>query len=752
MTMSMTRRVSSKTKTRESANELYLKSEQLLRFRIAFALVSLILCVGIGTFAGDEFEFRSTAAIVGGVSIYSFIGLAFVVRRLRYSSARLRAFNMILITLDVVSLTGLVHFTRGIESDLYVLYMLPILLSSYTFGKKGIYFAALLVTVSYIGLLVSENAELLPYVFSRDNDRGLAAAYSDKLWRRILARAFFFASVSMLWARFCDYMSRVARQGAERLLEQLDANERLISDSDERAKRERLINSINKGVRSTLELDKIFETAVVHLAQAVQTDLVALICPAQIQLGAGGASPTASGSWKSYAPKVVEETREHNSGPVLSSYLAQFILDYKGNYERDSGGAKVKTFLFHDPAEEPFFAPVAAEMKTLGFKTLVIQPMMYGEESRGVFILADKSETRTFTESDVVLTKVVAGQVAVAVEHANLVAQLSRKNKDLVTKNLNLDSKNIELKTVQSQLIHQEKMASLGRLVAGIAHELNNPINFVHGNLPYLKQYVEELKKVISAIDELPAEQRKPVDDLKNKLKYDFLVSDLDNIIADLNEGAERIRHIIRDLKSFSRLDEAELKEASIQEGLESTMKILSQYYGRDKIPVEADYAQIPPVLCYPGQLNQVWMNLLSNAAQAMNTAAESRSSNNSGVSTSGSAPASSHASTPTPVLKIKTELSEQTNQTSGSVLVSIADCGGGIKEEVRSKIFDPFFTTKAVGQGTGLGLSICHSIIERHGGQIWFDSVMGEGTTFYVRLPLQAVTRQLADSLSEPD
>jgi signal transduction histidine kinase len=731
MTMSMTRRVGSKAKTRESTNELYLKSEQLLRFRIAFALVSLILCVGIGTFAGDEFEFRSTAAIVGGVSMYAFVGLAFIVRRLRYSSARLRAFNMIMITLDVISLTGLVHFTRGIESDLYVLYMLPILLSSYTFGKKGIYFSALLVTVSYIGLLVSENAELLPYVFSHENDRGLAAAYSDKLWRRILARAFFFASVSLLWARFCDYMSRVARQGAERLLEQLDANERLISDSDERAKRERLINFINKAVRSTLELDKIFETAVVHLAQAVQTDLVALICPNS-----------------SSGPVVVEETREHNSGPVLSADLAQFILNYKGNYERTSDGAKVKTFLFHDPAEEPFFAPVAAELKNLGFKTLVIQPMMYGEESRGVFMLADKSQTRTYTESDVVLTKVVAGQVAVAVEHANLVSQLSRKNKDLVTKNLNLDSKNIELKTVQSQLIHQEKMASLGRLVAGIAHELNNPINFVHGNLPYLKQYVEELKKVISAIDELPAEQRKPVDDLKNKLKYDFLVSDLDNIIADLNEGAERIRHIIRDLKSFSRLDEAELKEASIQEGLESTMKILSQYYGRDKIPVEADYAEIPPVLCYPGQLNQVWMNLLSNAAQAMNTAAEAKPSNNSGSSASASTSSSASSSSSTPVLKIKTELSDQGD---GSVLVSITDCGGGIKEEVRSKIFDPFFTTKAVGQGTGLGLSICHSIIERHGGQIWFDSVMGQGTTFYVRLPLQAITKQLA-AMSEPD
>ncbi|MBK7839339.1 MAG: HAMP domain-containing histidine kinase [Candidatus Obscuribacter sp.] len=186
------------------------------------------------------------------------------------------------------------------------------------------------------------------------------------------------------------------------------------------------------------------------------------------------------------------------------------------------------------------------------------------------------------------------------------------------------------------------------------------------------------------------------------------MVSDLDNIIADLNEGSNRIRHIIRDLKSFSRLDEAELKEASIAEGIESTLKILSQYYGRDKIPVEINFEGVPQVLCYPGQLNQVWMNLLSNAAQAMQNV-------------------------PNPLLKVQGKAEGST------VLVEISDCGGGIKPEVQSKIFDPFFTTKPVGQGTGLGLSICHSIIERHGGQIWFTSEMGKGTTFFIRVPLTA-------------
>lgn len=716
-----------RSKSRELTSELYLKSEQLLRFRIAFSLVSLCLCVGIYSFAGVEFEFYRATGIICSVSIYSFIGLAFVVKALRSSRAKLQSFNAILLVLDALALTGLVHFTHGIESDLYVLYLLPIMLSSYTFGRRGIYLVAAFVALCYIGLLVYESSPLLPYLLQSTNPRGLASAFAFKLWRRIFARAFFFTSVAFLWARFCDYLSRVSRRSNERLLEQLEANEKLIAESEERAKRERLINSINKGVRSTLELDSILRSAVNQLSQAVSADLVAILCP-----------PTTGESTNIYVqasePSTAALDKESASGaanqPVgsISARLQSFILSRRSSYLKDDAGKKIKTFVFTDAPADQFFADVKEEIESSGFRSIVLQPMMYGEISRGVIILADRRKDKVFEESELVLTKVVAGQVAVAIEHANLVGELSSKNRDLVGKNLNLDAKNLELKTMQSQLIHHEKMASLGRLVAGIAHELNNPINFVHGNLPYLKQYADELKKLVDKASEIEEEHRRDFDELKRKIKYDFLISDLDNIIADLNEGSERIRHIIRNLRSFSRLDEAELKEASISEGIESTLKILSQYYGNDKIPVHFSpgFASMPQVLCYPGQLNQVWMNLLSNAAQAMQGQAEAR-------------------------LNIQAELEGE------SVLVQISDNGPGIKQEVQSKIFDPFFTTKPVGQGTGLGLSICHSIIERHGGQIWFSSELGKGTTFFVRIPLTA-KRQSPNlpgelsQISEPD
>jgi len=696
----------------DTNQDIFLKTEQLLFFRLAFAGVALVLAAGVQWFDRVYLDISSAIRVIIIVVIYSCVAVVLLKQNVISGSRPVAWLNAVLIGVDILSLTALVHYTRGVESDLYLLYLLPILLSSYTFGRRGINATALFVSISYVALIIIENKNFLPYLIDPSKHTGLAGAYTHQLWRRILAKSALLVSVSFIWGRFCEYMSGLAQQGANRLRVQLQANQQLVAEVKAQAAREQLINSINSALRSTLDLGQIFETAVDELGKAMQSDSCAIVCPS---------------TYPNEPPSICQSLKSTNSdgGKLFEPELCEFVLEHKGTYEKSNIGTILKIFVFDDPANDPTFSPIKEELRNAQVTSLIVKPMMYADASKGAIIIGARGQKREWLPAELDLVSSVAGQVAVAIEHAELVDQLSRKNKDLLQKNLNLDGKNLELRAVQAQLIHQEKMASLGRLVAGIAHEINNPINFVHGNLPYLREYFNDLKKLVGAAEQIPEEHRKPIDELRTKLKYEFLVTDLDNILADLNEGAERIRHIVRNLRSFSRLDEAELKEASIQDGIESTLKILSQYYGRDKIPIETDYTSLSPVLCYPGQLNQVWMNLLSNAAQAVD-------------------------SKPDGHVWLKTE------SDGDGVVVSIRDNGPGIKAEVQSKIFEPFYTTKPVGQGTGLGLSISHSIVERHGGQIWCESVPGEGTTFKVRIPIHAKISELvragADLAHDPD
>jgi len=705
--------------TLEPVSDLYLKTEKLLFFRLAFSAVGVLLSLGIGLFTRSDFDFDFHPVVVIIVVVIIYVSLSLAALKLRWLNTdhKLTVLNAVLIPSDVLSLTALVHFTRGVESDLYVLYLLPILLSSYTFIRSGITRTALFVSVCYVGLLLIENGSILPYLVDPARSSGLAATYSHHLWRRILGRSALLVSVAFIWGRFCEYMSGLAEQGANRVREQLKANETLVAEVKAQAAREFLINSINTALRSTLDLNQIFETSVDELGRALEVSSCAIVCHS---------------SYADEPPMVCESmssalrSTEGDAGGIFDAKVCAYLLAHKSTYEKDAkDGSLIKVFVVENPAQNREFQPVKEDMERLQLSSLIIKPMMYADESKGVLLIGERDPQREWTVSEHELIRSVAGQIAVAIEHAELVDQLSRKNKDLLHKNLNLDSKNLELRAVQGQLIHQEKMASLGRLVAGIAHELNNPINFVHGNLPYLREYFEDLKKIIACVDRMAEGDKTEFQQLKKTLKFDFLVTDLDNILADLDEGADRIKQIIRNLRSFSRLDEAELKEASVQEGIESTLKILSQYYGRDKIVAETEFATIAAVLCYPGQLNQVWMNLLSNAAQAV-------------------------ADVPEPWVKARTEVDNN------KVVVSISDNGAGIKPEVQSKIFEPFFTTKPVGQGTGLGLSICHSIIERHGGNISCESELGKGTTFRVEIPIYSrpsdLVRTTIASAHDPD
>jgi len=294
-----------------------------------------------------------------------------------------------------------------------------------------------------------------------------------------------------------------------------------------------------------------------------------------------------------------------------------------------------------------------------------------------------------------------------ALERRTLLRNARRYKEDLENRNIELARQKTELERIQAQLVHSEKMASLGQLAAGVAHELNNPAGFIFSNMTILPKYVARVEEILLSYEQvsLNDSDAERIEAVKSKTDYENVLADLTSIAADSYNGAERIRDIVQNLRLFSRLDEAEFKQVDLHESIESTIRLLSKYYSSPLITLRRDYGNLPLINCYAGQLNQVWMNLLANAAQAIGDARGE--------------------------VRIKTECDQET------VSACVSDTGKGIAPEHLKKIFDPFFTTKPVGEGTGLGLSISHGIVARHRGTLTVESVLGEGTSFKVSLPV---------------
>jgi signal transduction histidine kinase len=295
-----------------------------------------------------------------------------------------------------------------------------------------------------------------------------------------------------------------------------------------------------------------------------------------------------------------------------------------------------------------------------------------------------------------------------AIERQRLRVEAKRYKRDLEKRNIELERGKRELQRLQAQIVHSEKMASLGQLAAGVAHELNNPVGFVFGNLDILKDRIEAMTRLLRYYDYTPIDGTAAVevDNIKRETNYDSSHTEIKEILDDCIHGAVRIRDIVNNLRTFSRLDEAEFKKTDINEGLNSTVRLLSKYFSAENITLVRDFGELPEVEVYAGQLNQVWMNLLANAAQA--------------------------------VSKTGGEVTIATRFANNKLSVSVRDTGPGISPQVIEKIFDPFFTTKPVGEGSGLGLSIAFGIVERHKGTISVESEPGNGTTFTVEIPVE--------------
>ncbi|MGM3308330.1 ATP-binding protein [Anabaena sp. WFMT] len=322
------------------------------------------------------------------------------------------------------------------------------------------------------------------------------------------------------------------------------------------------------------------------------------------------------------------------------------------------------------------------------------------------------------------LVSIFASQSAIAIEKALLYQQSCQAAVEAKAQTEKLQQTLRELQMAQTRLIQSEKMSSLGQLVAGVAHEINNPLNFICGNLRYVAEYAKNLLSLLQDYQQfLPVA---PLD-LQSELEtidLEFIIQDLPKLLDSMKLGTDRIVEIVQSLKNFSRHDEAQMKTVNIHDGIDGTLMILRHRLKAaicsSEIEIVKDYAKLPLIECYPGQLNQVFMNILSNAIDALEAEME-----NGAIRT-------------TPQITILTEVLDQQ-----WVVIRIADNGLGMKEEVLHRMYDPFFTTKEVGKGTGLGMAISHQIVvERHRGILKCRSQPGEGTEFWIQIPVNCAVR----------
>jgi len=377
-------------------------------------------------------------------------------------------------------------------------------------------------------------------------------------------------------------------------------------------------------------------------------------------------------------------------------------------------------------------------LEDLGVKANLIVPINQESKLWGLLIAHECTHPRNWQVEELDILQQLADQAAIAIYQTELYEQSLRSAQNEQEKAKQLTETLKGLQKTQGQLIQTEKMLSLGRLVAGIAHEINNPINFIFGNLIYAGEYSQNLLNLIQLYQQDYPYPKPEIVQYINTIELDFIAKDLPKIVESMQSGADRIRQLVLSLRNFARLDQADLKFVDLHEGIESTLLLLQHRFNIDsleglEIQVKREYGNLPPVECYASLLNQVFMNLLSNALDAL------------ALKSTGANQSPSYPEQTQPFLEIRTTLKDEI-AAAPIIVISIIDNGAGIPNALLPHIFDPFFTTKPVGQGTGLGLSISYQIIvEKHHGSLKCLSNWGIGTEFRIEIPLRQSLPDLA-------